>query len=224
MKIEFHTLYWPGTNSQIVESHKKVMNHFSIPINYHEKKIDHGQWMTNVLENAKSDLICFFDIDCVPIKEHGIWTWIDYVKRYKTFCGVAQVSNHLHIKSFIYAAPAFFVIHKSCWNRLDTDFLAYYENIDGKLYGGDVAEKLSHKADELKIQYGLLMPEYVHTPKWRLSDKGCYGTATIFSDTVYHLYESRYADNIELFKSHCVQIIKDEFNYYDFYNAKTFKF
>lgn len=219
--ISFHSMYWPNTDLRIVESQKAVMKHFNIPINYSVGYYDHGQWMTEVLEKTKSDIICFFDIDCVPINNHGIWTWIDYVKRTRNFCGIAQVANHIPPATHIYAAPAFFVIHKECWENIKVPMVA---GSDGKR-AGDVCELFCYAAEDKGIPYGLLEPIYYYKePKegiWKLADLGCYGIGTIFADSVYHLYQSRFSENVEIFQKHCDLIINDKLDYQYFYEVEN---
>jgi hypothetical protein len=219
MIVEFHTLYWPNINKDIVECHKKVTKHFGFDVNYHEEMIDHGEWMTRILDKAKSDVIVFLDIDCVPINGHGIWSWIESVRSRKTFVGVAQVSNHIPPAEHIYAAPAFFAIYKECWDKIKVPMVA---GSDGK-HVGDVCELFCYAAEEQKIPYNVLMPEVYYKPSkeglWKLADKGYYGIGTIFGGAVYHLYQSRYAENVELFKKHCDQLISYSLQYSDFINA-----
>ena len=38
MKISYHTLHWDNVDKRILDSHKKVFNHFGIDIQVGEKK------------------------------------------------------------------------------------------------------------------------------------------------------------------------------------------
>lgn len=223
MKIEFHTLYWPGTNQRIVDAHKEVMEKFGFPVNYTIQRIDHGEWMSIILENSKSEIICFFDIDCVPLNREEIIYHINQARLRKNFTGIAQVSNHIPPAKHIYAAPAFFVIHKECWNKVNVSMIA---GSDGKR-AGDVCELFTYAAEDMNIPFGLLMPKYYYKePKegiWNLSDKGCYGIGTIFCNTVYHLYQSRFSENIDIFIKHSKMIIDGNLNLKDFIEVKNYE-
>lgn len=213
--IEFHSLYWPGTNTEIIEMHKLCMASANVKVNYHELRIDHGVWMTNVVERAKSDIVCFFDIDCVPISRK-FWEPINRLQKSKTFFGIAQVSNHIPPATHIYAAPAFFGIHKECWNKVNHSFVQG----SNKNRVGDVCELFCYEAEDMNIPYELIMPTYYYKPSsegvWNLADEGTYGIGTIFEDMVYHLYQSRFAENVELFKKHTHNILRCDLNYDEF--------
>lgn len=221
MKAEIHSLYWPGTDLEIVDNHKKVMNHFAIKVNYHEQQIDHGWWMTNVIERSKSDIICFLDIDCVPLSALSFMEQLKKLAKSKTFFGVAQVSNHIPPATHIYAAPAFYGIHKDCWNKLRVPMVAGSDGVNA----GDVCELFTYAAEKANIPFELLYPKYYYKPSsegvWRLADKGCYGIGTIFEDTVYHLYQSRFSENIGLFKQHCYDIINGSLDYSNFIEVRS---
>ncbi len=94
---------------------------------------------------------------------------------------------------------------------------------DGKRVG-DVCELFTYAAEDKRIEFSLLMPERVYIPKWRLANKGYFGISTIFSSTVYHLYESRKNENVDLFVKHCNQIINNDFDYSHFYDATLTNF
>lgn len=211
-KVQFYSLYWPNTDQRIVQKHFDMMSHFDIPINYVKKIINHGYWMDNVCDSSNADIIVFFDIDCVPLSREKVFDAIHWVKENKSFLGVAQVSNHIAPAEHIYAAPAFFVVYRECLERLNTTFS------DGMF--NDVAERLSYRAEEIGMDYKVLYPtHYYKEPpegKWRLHDKGFYGIGTVFEDTVYHLYQSRFSDNIELFVKHCDDIINKNLDLSEF--------
>ena len=202
MKIEFHSLYWPNTDSRIITAHQETLNHFDFEVNYHSKQIDHGRWMDTVIKDSKNELIGFFDIDCVPTSRQKVLNCIKKIQKEKTFLGIAQVANHIKPKSHIYAAPAFFIIHKECYEKIDKSMTATAI--------GDVCETFCYFAEHIDIPYYCLYPDaYFKEPKegvWRLGNYGNYGIGTIFDSTVYHLYQSRITENVDLFEQHCYDI------------------
>lgn len=208
MKFEIHTLHWDNTDSRIVDSHKKVMEHFKLPVNYYGNNFLHGKWMDQVCSFSAADVICFLDADCVPINFDKFIECIRYVQRNKTFLGIAQASNHIHPKSHTYAAPPFFAVHKECWSKVSTSFT--------ETPRGDVAEEFSYVAEAKGIRYRCLYPTtFEREPVegvWPLGNYGYYGVGTTFDNTVYHLYQGRMGNNVELFVERCDEIVNGAFN------------
>jgi hypothetical protein len=57
---------------------------------------------------------------------------------------------------------------------------------------------------------------------WNLGPLGQYGIGTVFSDTVYHLYQGRYNDNVELFVKRCNEVIAGTFSTVKFKQCMRF--
>ena len=55
---------------------------------------------------------------------------------------------------------------------------------------------------------------------WRLSNYGYYGIGTLYDNKIYHLFESRWGDHIELFEKRCNQIIEGTFDTSNMYDSK----
>ena len=62
MKISYHTLHWDNVDKRILDSHKKVFNHFGIDIQYTNRNVNQGVWMTSVCRNTISDVYVFFEV------------------------------------------------------------------------------------------------------------------------------------------------------------------
>jgi hypothetical protein len=81
-------------------------------------------------------------------------------------------------------------------------------------------------AEDKSMKYRALMPTYFEKPSsegiWPLSNLGYYGIGTVFDNSIYHLYQSRMAENIEMFVKRCDQVIDDTFNTDNFISATTF--
>ena len=208
MKIEFNTLYWSNTPEEQIKAHQSVVEHFDIPINYYQENTPHGVWMNRVVYNSNSDLIVFFDSDCVPINKEEVFKCIRFVKKTKTFLGVAQASNHIPPKSHVYAAPAFYIIAKECWNKLGQPSFV-------ETHRSDVGEEISYIAENKGIRYRCLYPSsFEREPVegvWPLGNYGYYGVGTTFENTVYHLYQGRMGTNLELFLDRCKEIVNGTF-------------
>jgi hypothetical protein len=208
MKIDIHTLYW-NNGEYLIKSQKKVMDHFQIPVIYHNlDDYPHGKWMDEVLENSTSDIVGFFDNDCVPLNRQIVDYAINYVATNKTFIGTAQVSNHIAPYSHIFAAPCFFFICREAWIQLGKP--SFSENTRS-----DVAEEVSYRAEEHKLSYKALYPTHFEREStegiWKLSNYGYFGIGTVFANSIYHLYQGRFKQNADLFAKRCQEIIDGTF-------------
>ena len=45
---------------------------------------------------------------------------------------------------------------------------------------------------------------------WRLSGYGYYGVGTIYDDKYYHLWQSRFKQNVKLFQDTCECVLRDD--------------
>jgi hypothetical protein len=223
MKIEFHTLYWDNTPDIIRDSAQEVFDHFGLPRTVHEQNMPHGLWMDSVMDSVyntdrKSDLIVFFDGDCIPINPEKMLSWCRYAIKNDTFVGVAQASNHIPPKSHIYAAPAFFAITPSCYSRLGHPSFVETQR-------SDVAEEICYRAEELGVRYRCLYPSCWEQEStegvWRLGNYGYYAVGTVFQEAVYHLYQGRFAKNQELFAQRCKEVIEGTFRTDNFHSSTT---
>jgi len=221
MKVEFNTLYWDNTPVEQINAHRLVTGHFEIPVNYYEENSPHGLWMDRVMRNSTSELIVFFDSDCVPVSKENMIECIRSVQKTKTFLGVAQASNHIPPKSHVYAAPAFYVIAKECWEKMGRPSFA-------ESYRGDVAEEVSYTAESMGVRYRCLYPStFEREPVeglWPLGNFGYYGVGTTFNNTVYHLYQGRMGNNIQLFVERCKEIVEGTFDNRFHTSSQTFSY
>lgn len=221
MKVEFHSLHWNNVDKDMIQAHKRVMGHFNIPMNYHNLHgVGHGGWLDNVISSADSDVVVVFEPDCIPLNKNFI-NYIKYVQKNDTFIGIAQVSNHIPPRSHIYAAPGFFCIRKTAYDRLGRPSFSETKR-------SDVGEELCYIAEERNVKYRALMPTYFEKESteglWYLSNLGYYGIGTVFDDSIYHLYQSRMAENIELFIKRCEEVINGNFTTSNFNKATTFNY
>jgi hypothetical protein len=209
MKVTAHTLCWNNVDPRILNSHAQVMEKFDLSVNYTKANIPHGTWMNAVCRDLDSDVFVFFDADCVPLDRAIVDETIKYAIANDTFMGIAQASNHIPPYNHIFAAPAFFVITKSCYRSLGNP--SFSENSRS-----DVAEEVSHVAEISRKRYRCLYPtRFDGVPVegvWRLSNYGYFGIGTLFADRIYHLYQGRFNKNVELFVRRCDQIVRGEFD------------
>lgn len=209
ISAEIYTLYWDNSE-YLVESHKKVVEHLGLNVNYHHVNgLRHGDWMNTVLKQTKADIVGFLDPDCVPLNLDIVQYAIEYVSYTKSMIGCAQSSNHIFPYNHIFAAPCFLFIDRERWNSLGQP--SFLENNNS-----DVAENVSRVFEENKVPYKALYPtSFEREPVegvWRLSNYGYFGIGTVFANSIYHLYQGRYQQNVELFSQRCQDIINGTFN------------
>lgn len=56
---------------------------------------------------------------------------------------------------------------------------------------------------------------------WCLGSYGYYGIGTVFAHSVYHLFQSRKAENIQLFVQRCDEVINNRFDTTSFICSTT---
>jgi len=208
-RVEFACLYWDNTPQQQMLAHLSVMQHFGIPVRYCGENTPHGGWLDRICTDSTADVIGFFDSDCVPLSRERVEELLEYVVEHDSFVGVAQTSNHIPPASHIYAAPAFFMITRSCWERLGRPSFVHRPGVC------DVGEWISLSAEARGQRYRCLYPKsFEREPVeglWPLGNFGYYGIGTNFDDTVFHLYQGRFAHNLQLFIERCGQIVDGSF-------------
>ena len=209
MKVEIHSLYWDNAE-YLVDSHKKVMNHFNIPVNYHNiNGLRHGIWLDDVMSSEDCDIVGFIEPDCIPLNDKIIKTCIEYVTTTKTMIGTAQCSNHIAPFNHIFVAPSFMFIDRQTWINLGRPSFKETPR-------GDVAEEISWKMDENKMTYRTLYPKWFEKipPEgiWNLSNYGYFGIGTVFVNSVYHLFQGRTQENQELFNKRCEEVVSGNFS------------
>lgn len=206
MKISIHSLSWPDNNPLIVDNQKKVLKHFGIPVNFTVESIHHGKWIDTILNTVDSDIFVFLDSDCVPMTSEVINEAINYCAN-GYLVGNAQVTNCIKAKHDLFCAPSFFAISKK-----------YYESI-GKPSAvnnnrSDVAQELTRCAVLAEKRIKMYFPtSFQSVPSggiWRLGGYGYYGIGTIYENKLYHLYQTRFERNVNLFVDTCNFIVKGE--------------
>ena len=109
--MEIHSCFWENNDPIFYEYHKKIMNKFDINVQYHKKTINPGEWMNNVINNCKEEVLGFIDIDCVITNKKIINECQNYIIKCKSIIGIAQVSNHIKPQNHIFVGPGFFFIN-----------------------------------------------------------------------------------------------------------------
>ena len=171
--------------------------------------------------DLESDVVVTIEPDCVIINKNKVFDIIKYCLKNNTFTGIAQVSNHIPPKSHIYAAPGFYVMPTKLYKELGNPSFTETPR-------SDTAEEICYIAESKGIRYRSLRPTYFEGEPteglWPLASLGYYGIGTVFEDTVYHLYQSRFAQNIELYIKRCNEIINNTFTTEGMISSTTFNY
>lgn len=219
-QAEFHSFHWDNFSPDILKAHQRVMTHLGLNVQYTQKNIPHGQWLDQVMAAATSDVVAIIEPDLIPLNKEIVLKAIAYVLEHDTFLGCAQVSNHIGTGTHIFASPAFFFITRNCYEKLGRP--SFMPNKKG-----DVAEMLAFAAEEKGVAYRTLFPtRYEKAPSegcWALGSYGYYGIGTVFVDQIYHLFQSRTAENIELFVKRCDELLEKKLDLSSFKSCVDFQ-
>ena len=97
MNFEIHTLYYKNSNPIFFDFHSKIMKKFDVPVQYTNETLNVGVWMDKVMNNSKSDIVGFIDIDCLVTNKDIINKCLSYVKKTKSMIGIAVSANHIFL-------------------------------------------------------------------------------------------------------------------------------
>jgi hypothetical protein len=204
MKVTVHSLRWTDNNPRVIEYQKKVMDHFGIQLNVTEENIQHGKWIDRTLQTVDSDIFVFMDSDCVPLKLEAVTESIEFCKK-GYLVGNAQVTNCIKAKHDIFCAPSFLVISKDFYNSIGKPSAV-------NNHRSDIAQEFTRAAVEKEKRLKMYFPtSFQSAPAggiWRLSGYGYYGIGTIYDEKFYHLYQTRFKQNVDLFVETCEFILK----------------
>lgn len=217
--LQIYTLAWDNYDPQLLQAHRKVMQHLQIPVCYHLKTMPHGAWIDSVMETAQTEVVGFLDSDCVPLNREIVLEAAQWAFDHRSFIGIAQCSNHIPPRSHIFAAPAFFFISRAAW--IDLGKPSFAENPRS-----DVAQEVSYRAEEAGLRYRTLYPSrFELKPRneeyWHLSNHGIYGIGTVYRGGVYHLYQGRHREHTALFIQRCEQIVNGTFSTAGFHECDS---
>jgi hypothetical protein len=221
MRVEFNSLHWDNVDRDMLNAHKSVMEHFEIPMNYWSVNMNHGKWMDHVFNKSDSDVIVILEPDCIPIDKEKLISYIRYAYYNETFVGIAQVSNHIPPKTHIYAAPGMYAMSKKAYIALGSPSFS-------ETHRSDTAEEITYIAESRSMRYRSLMPTHFEREPaeglWPLASLGYYGIGTVFDNAIYHLYQSRMAENIETFIRRCEEVKRGKLDTSSFYSSTLFNY
>ena len=227
MNFEIHTLYYKNSNPIFFDLHSKIMKKFNVPVQYTNETINVGLWMDKVMENSKSDIVGFIDIDCVVTNHDIINKCLSYVSNKKSMIGIALAANHIFPFTHIYVGPTFCFIDRNTWDKVGKPTFGQLKNKLKNTFKTkyDFAENVCYTFEKKKIRYKALYPMYfdkVHK-EYYLHNYGMYGIGTYYEGGIYHLFESRLDQNTQIFKNKCEKILSDSFTTEGMISSRSFE-
>ena len=207
--MKFHTLAWPNVAQRMLESHDDVAKHWGLDVAYTKERIAHGEWMDGIcanIFNTGEKVACFLEIDALPTDKRLAQKAYDWVFENKGILGIAQSANHLYAPH-IYAAPAFFLIHKEAWQKVGCSFSETKDT--------DVGQLVSLHGERLGVPIRALYPSHYLFPpegeRWGLGNYGRYGRGTFYRLGLFHLFQGRLSDSVNIFADISEKIIDGRF-------------
>jgi hypothetical protein len=189
------TLCWANISRQILIGQEKVFKKLGARVDQqiiHKK--DHGEWMTSIIAQANTnDILIFCDIDAFPLSRSALEEAVMHAESGSLY-GLAQVANHLENPSHIYAGPMFLCFKKQTWSEAGEPDLKSSPQFD-------VAQRFTQAIEQRGNSVKLIYPTATIISKWPLGSKGVFGIGTFYEEKFFHLFESRKASNVELFRA-----------------------
>ena len=208
MKVYTSTFYKSNISPYLLFYQKQVFKMLGIELHQIcDNDITHGDFMTRTLRDVDADYFVIFDIDCIPLKPEAIIKVLSQVKDNKTLAGCAQTASHFNDGKNVYIGPCFFAISKALYLDLAAPDLNRNEELEVDP-GGVLTKLAKEKGYALKYWY----PTDIEEEKWKLYPDGMFGIGTTYESLVYHLFESRYDQNIVKFIKKSKQTITNNKN------------
>jgi len=221
LKVSINSFYYPGTNEEFVNAHKEVMKHFNVPVNYFEKHIHHAQFMQDIMQSSDADVVGFLDIDCIPLQKNSINELVKFAALNKSIAGTVQATNHLNPMSHLFVAPSCFFIWKDLYTAIGSPTFFPTNQTD-------VAQYVCHVAEQHGVRMKAFFPTHFEDEPeegvWRLHNYGLYGVGTVFAGKFYHLFQSRFQKNVNMFIKRCNQVIDGTFSTDGMFESTNFDF
>lgn len=217
LKLSINSLYYPNFNQQMVEAHQSVMNHFGLTVNYTCEYIDHGAWMQRVMETSDADVVGLIDIDCIPLSKSAVPDLVKYAYVNKSMAGLSQIANHIPPMLHMYVSGACMFMYKPLWEAIGSPPFLKTPQYEPSQYVTVVAEENGVRP---KTLYPSRFEKEPVEGLWRHSSYGVYGVGTVYGrDQFYHLFQSRFANNVELFIERCKQVVDGTFDSSKFHDT-----
>lgn len=199
------TFYNEKINSDIVKHQKMVFDFFGYEINQINVTnwISHGKSVDDFLLTIKdeNDVICLFDIDCIPLNNKIINDAISWCSQNIGIFSVAQKAAEIK-NPIIHASPAFMVFSKKTYDFLGKPTFQTNQR-------SDCGAEMTHMAREKGVEIRMLYPNHVEIPIWDLDSYIKFGHGTTYGDSIFHSFESRFGRDAltSIFIKKCKEVL-----------------
>jgi len=91
-----------------------------------------------------------------------------------------------------------------------------------------VCQEVCYVAEDNGVRMKALYPSFFEREPeegvWRLHNYGLYGVGTPFQNQFYHLYQSRFQSNVDLFIQRCKEVVDGTFSTDGMFESTNFDF
>lgn len=214
----------------IAKFNKSKVHQYTIKVDFpHHVSLDYFWAMNGVRteplkdipleQTLHHDVILFLDIDCVPLNDSAIDTYIALAQE-GALVGNAQRTNHLDNGQHVFAAPSALAISKETYLKIGKP-TAFPNN-----QRSDVAEEYTWAAEQNGVPVYFSMPmrydsppnrfewEKDQPPYWALADgMPAYGVGTTFGmnsvEMFYHNFQIFHQGQQERFQNKCLKLLEN---------------
>jgi hypothetical protein len=207
---------------KVMEMHKKVFEHYNIPINYIYHNFNYSG-LGSILDHyvgkillQQVDYVIHIDIDCIPLRADFHKIIFEKIKDKKTIFGMAQQSNHIVVngqKNHVYCGSSGFAISSKLYKELGSPSFEYTDR-------GDICEEITWLVEERGYNMCMVYPKHFYeTTKEEQEKCGVsqyydlgvghkWGLGGTFGDLYFHATMQSVPRSSELFIDKCKQIIE----------------
>lgn len=199
------TFYRSNISTDIITAQARVFEHLGIElIQTLDDSQTHAQWLDKTFGETE-DLIVVCDVDAFPLNRPAFVAFVERI-RAGSIVGLEQVCNHFG-KNDSYAGPMFLGCTSEVYATIGQPSLADTEDMD-------VGQPLTHVAQENGLTVEMIAPRFAIQPKWPLGNRGIFGIGTFYGELdFFHLFESRHASSLTLFKEVADGVIRGEHDF-----------
>lgn len=202
-----HSFYQSNIPQQMVETQAAVFDALGIPLKqWKDDQATHCDWINTILrDDGLGDVAVIADIDAFPLNVAGYARMVEQADT-GALAGLAQVANHKD-PTHIYAAPMFMAVRRSVYATLGAPSMCRTKTTD-------VAQILTIKAEQAKVEVALTYPTFAIRPRWPLADHGIYGIGSFYGENeFFHLFEARRTQTQKLFYAVADGVISGRHNW-----------
>jgi hypothetical protein len=200
--IEAYSYAYNSLSKDVLIYQKQIFDKFDLPIIQIQDNLNHGQFLTHILNTSKSKYVMFFDADAIPLTKNFYNIVLEELEKEKCIIGMEQTGMPRY---HIYAGPACLAMPVSLYSEINYPCL-------NQTFRSDIGEEITWCCEERAIPVKFLKISHVESPKWRLGYDREFGIGSTYSyknqDVLYHQFEIRL--NTHNFIKKCINILENK--------------